>query len=110
MSKFSEFEEGVLSGAKDLAVGTLKDLATIIEDDANAFLKSSAEKLKRWTRMLAKEQITRAEFTALVESQRALATLEGLTHAGIAAASLQRLRDKLIDLVIDTAFKTFLPI
>jgi hypothetical protein len=110
VSKFSEFESGVVSGAKDLAVGTLKDLVNVMEDDANAFLKSSADKLKRWTGMLGKEEITRAEFTALVESQKALASLEGLTHAGIAAASLQRLRDKLIDLVVDTAFKTFLAI
>lgn len=110
MSQFSEFEAGVVNGAKDLAVGTLKDLVTIMQDDAKAFLDSTEAKLKRWTRLLARQEITRAEFTALVESQKALAVLEGLTHAGIAAASLQRLRDKLIDLVVDTAFKTFLAI
>ena len=110
MSKFSEFESGVVTGAKELAAGTLKDLAGVIQADANAFLKSTALKLNRWTTMLSKEEITRAEFTALVESQKALASLEGLAHAGIATASLQRFRDQLIDLVVDVAFKTFLTV
>jgi hypothetical protein len=57
--------------------------------------------------MLAKQQISKAEFTALVDSQKALAALSALTHAGIATATLQRLRDGLIDLVISAAFKTF---
>ena len=97
-----------MGGAKNLAVGSLKDLAKLAEDDAKDFLQNSAAKLQRWTSMLAGQQITKAEFTALVESQKALAQLNALTHAGIAAAALQRFRDGLIELVIDAAFKTFL--
>jgi hypothetical protein len=35
--------------------------------------------------------------------------MRALTQAGIAAASVQRFRDAVIKLVIDTAFKSFLP-
>jgi hypothetical protein len=108
VSQFSEFEAGVVNGAKDLAVGTLKDLATFIAADAKAFLKSTATKLKQWTAELAEGKITRDEFEALVKSQRALAHLEALTQEGIPTASLQRFRNELINLVVDTAFKTFL--
>jgi hypothetical protein len=107
MGTFGDFEKAVLSGAKEFAVGSLKDLTKLAEDDAQAFLKSSAQKLQRWTTMLASQQITKAEFAALVESQKALAQLDALTHAGIAAAALQRFRDGLIELVINAAFKTF---
>jgi hypothetical protein len=70
-------------------------------------LKETEDKLKRWTGMLAKGELTKLEFTALVDSQKGLATLGELTHLGIAAATLQRFRDGLIDLVINAAFKTF---
>lgn len=107
MGTFGDFEKAVLSGAKDLAVGSLKDLAKLAEEDAQDFLKSSAQKFQRWTAMLASQQLTKAEFAALVDSQKALAKLDALAHAGIAAAALQRFRDGLIELVIDAAFKTF---
>jgi hypothetical protein len=59
--------------------------------------------------VLAKNQLTKAEFTALIDSQKGLATLSLLAHKGIALATLQRFRDGLIDLIINAAFKTFIP-
>ena len=107
MGTFEDFEKAVLSGAKNLAVGSLKDLTGLAEQDAQDFLTSSAQKLQQWTTMLASQQITKDEFAALVDSQKALATLDALADAGAAAAALQRFRDGLIQLVIDAAFKTF---
>jgi hypothetical protein len=109
MSKFSDFENGVVNGAKSLASSTLKDFLTQAEQDAKDFLQETAEKLERWTGMLAAGDLTKLEFTALVDSQKGLATLDALTHLGISAATLQRFRDGLVELVINTAFKVFLP-
>jgi hypothetical protein len=106
---FNDFKSQVVSNAGAQARNTLKDFVVIAEDDANAFLISSEEKLKRWAGMLAEGQLTKLEFSALVDSQKGLAVLNGLAHAGIAAAALQRFRDSLIDIVLDAAFKTFLP-
>ena len=87
---------------------TLRGFITEAQNDAKDFVKETEEKLRRWTDMLAKGQITKLEFTALVDSQKGLANLDLLTHAGIAAATLQQFRDGLIDLIINAAFKTFL--
>ena len=106
---FTDFQNQVVSNAGVLAKDTLKDLVAIAEDDAKEFLVSSEEKLKRWTEMLADERLTKLEFAALVDSQKGLAVLNGLAHAGIAAATVQRFRDGLIDIVLNAAFKTFLP-
>ena len=107
MSQFGDFESSVISGVKDLAETTLKGFITQAQTDAEDFLRQTQEKLKRWTGMLDRGDLTKVEFTALVDSQKGLATLNGLTHLGITAATLQRFRDGLIDLVINSAFKTF---
>jgi len=39
-----------------------------------------------------------------------LTEMHALTEAGVAEASVQRFRDKLINLVINAAFKNFIPI
>ena len=106
---FDAFKSQVISNAGALAKDTLKDFITLAEDDAKAFLISSEEKLERWTGMLAEKQLTKLEFSALVDSQKGLAVLNSLAHAGIAAAALQRFRDSLIEIVLDAAFATFLP-
>ena len=67
---------------------TLRGFITEAQNDAKDFVKETEEKLRRWTDMLAKGQITKLEFTALVDSQKGLANLDLLTHAGIAAATL----------------------
>src|SRR2546429_9056761 len=108
MSKFDDFQSGVINGAKDLAGTALKDFVTQAESDARDFMSEAQIKLQRWTGMLAEGKLTKLEFTALVDSQKGLAALNSLTHLGIATARLQRFRDGLIELVINTAFKTFL--
>jgi hypothetical protein len=109
MSQFGDFQNAVVDGAKILAVQTVGDFATQAQDDAREFLQQTQQKLQTWTTLLKDGEITELEFTALVESQGGLAALRALKLAGIAAASLQRFRDGLMKLVVDSAFKVFLP-
>lgn len=109
MSKFSDFEDAVIGGAKDLATSTFKDFVTQAEEDAKDFLTETAKKLEKWTAMLQRGDLTKLEFTSLVESQKGLATLNALAHEGQTLATLQRFRDGLINVVVNAAFKTFLP-
>jgi hypothetical protein len=108
MSDFDDFTHGVLSGAEDLAKNTLHGFINDARNDAQSFLDKAKADLQRWTKMLAKQQLSQAEFCDLVRGQAALAEMHALTEAGIALARIQQFRDGLIDLVIDTAFKTFL--
>ena len=108
MSKFDDFKNAIVDGAQALATSTLSGLGAQAGSDARDFLRRTDAKLERWTKMLAKGDLTKLEFKTLVESQEGLAALNALTQAGIAAAALQRFRDGLIDLVVKSAVKTFL--
>ena len=108
MSKFDDFTKGVMQGAEDLAKTTLEGFVNDARTDSQAYLDKAKADLERWTQELAKQKLTQAEFTDLVRGQAALAQMHALTTAGIALARVQQFRDGLIDLVIDTAFKTFL--
>ncbi|MBK6360676.1 hypothetical protein [Candidatus Skiveiella danica] len=108
MSKFDEFVNAVLNGARDLAVVVFNGLEDSAKDDAKAFLEKFEADLKRWTKLLAVEEITERDFADLVHAKKALAELHVLTRAGVSLTRLERFRSGLIDLVIDTAFKVFL--
>lgn len=109
MSVFDDFFSEILNGVKGLATGELKNFATAAKSDAQAFLETSKENLRRRTRLLADGQLTKEEFEDLLAGDAEVAQMFALTQAGISAARIQRFRDGLINLVIDTAFKKFLP-
>lgn len=108
MSKFDEFVDAVLNGAKDLAKQVFDGFEDSAKEDAKAFLEKSEADLKRWTKLLAVKEITERDFADLVHAKKALAEIHALTQAGVALTKLERFRSGLIDLVIDTAFKVFI--
>jgi len=108
MAKFDDFVSEVKSGAKDILQPLAKDLTKQAVDDTRAFLDKTEKDLKRWAGMLAIGELTKLEFKDLVRGQKALLKLHSLTEAGIAATKIERARTRLVNLVIDTAFKIFL--
>lgn len=109
MNQFDDFFAVVVSGSKGLAEQTLQGFVAQAKDDTRNFLNQSKQQLQQWTTQLALGQLSKLEFEVLVGGLKDLAALRALTQAGIAAAAIQRFRDALITLVIDAAFKTFLP-
>lgn len=109
MSPFDRFLKNVTSDAQALAKTTLKTAAASALTDTQAFLRESESDLREWTRQLKSGELRRKEFENLVEGQKELAKLHALTRAGVALAEIDRFRDALIELVINAAFKTFLP-
>jgi hypothetical protein len=73
------------------------------------FLTQSRVDLELWTQQLAHGDLSEDEFADLAAGLKDLAIMQALTKAGVAAANIQRLRDVVIDLVIKSALKTFLP-
>lgn len=108
MSRFDEFVNGVLEGAKQLARDMLQKGIEEARQDAESFLQRTDEKMRRWTGLLARGELKRDEFEFLVRSQTDLAELAALNRMGIEAARLQAFRNKLIDLVINKAFDLIL--
>jgi hypothetical protein len=109
MSQFETFLSAILSGSTALAQQTLQGFLTQAKGDTVAFLNQSKQNLNDWTVQLAQGQMTKDEFADLAGGLKDLAELHALTEAGVVVASVQQFRDALIKLVIDTAFKTFLP-
>lgn len=107
MDKFDEFIAAVLDGSKDLARATLGGSDADARVDATAFLDKAQSDLRRWTRLLAIQEITERDFADLVQAKRALCEIHGLSRAGIGLAKLERFRSGLMDLVVDSAFKVF---
>jgi hypothetical protein len=110
MSAFVDFRTAVLDGVEALAKDLLHGNVQAAREDAETFIANSGDKLQRWTKLLAEGQLTQDEFAALVRSQKDLAEMNALSLAGISAARAQVFRDKMVAVVIDSAFKVLLPI
>ena len=109
MTVFSDFTNDVLGQIKKLAETTFPALLSEMKTDTQAFLNAQAHDLKTWTEELASGEIDKEDFNFLIHGQAALFDMHALTVAGISAARLQQFRDALIKIVVDTAFKHFLP-
>ncbi|SRR5258706_2160959 len=106
--KFDDFVNAVVEGAKDLAKDIFDGFEEQAEEDAKDFAEKTEADLTRWVKLLEDGKITKQDFADLVEGKKALAEIHALTVAGISLTKLERFRSGLIDLVVDTAFKTFL--
>jgi hypothetical protein len=107
-AKFDDFINAVLEGAKDLAKDIFDGFEDQAKEDARDFANKAEADLRRWVKLLADEKITKKDFRDLVEAKEALAEIHALTVAGIAATKLERFRSGLLDLVVNSAIKTFL--
>lgn len=79
------------------------DLKDESKKDVQDFLKTSKEKLERWTTLLAEGNLTLDDYKWLVESQKDLVVLEGLYAAGVSKIKLGHLKNSILDTVINTA-------
>jgi hypothetical protein len=109
MSAFGDFENGVFSGVKTLAQDTFQGFVTQAENDAQSFMAQARVDLEQWTSQLASGDLSKDDFADLVSGEKDLATLDALTQEGLALIAIQRFRDGLINLVVQSAFKAFLP-
>ncbi len=108
MASFDQFMEAVRDGAKQLAKELFDDFEKEAGEDARAFVEKMRNDLQRWTKMLAEGELTREEFTDLVEAKKALAEIHALRQKGIALARLERFRTGLVDVVVGAAVDVFL--
>ena len=76
--------------------------------DGQAFFKQARTDLERWTKALARGLLSKVDFEWLVRGKKDLAEMEALQQARLALVRVDQFRSSLIDLVIGTAFKTFL--
>ncbi|HEY7385800.1 MAG TPA: hypothetical protein VH743_19245 [Beijerinckiaceae bacterium] len=110
MSNFSDFVNAVVDGAGDLARTSFAGFVNQAQQDARALLTTSEDNIKTWAKELAAGDLREAEFKGLLQGEADLWQLAALTRTGIAAAELQRFRDRLVDLVFDSVFGKLLKV
>lgn len=108
MSQFDEFTERLSKGIIDIAREILDEFKDQGLGDAKKFIDDTNDELQRWTKQLAKGELTKDEFIFLVRSQKDLFDLHALKQAGLGLIAAQKFRDAVIDLVINTAVDVFL--
>lgn len=107
MSNYHDFVNVIEEGVKDLAKKTLKGFKDGAIKDAKIFLKDSKKDFKRWTKLLAQEKLTQDDFEWLVLGRKDVIELNTLKRAGLGLVRVDRFKNALINLVIDTAFDVF---
>ena len=109
MSRIDDFLEAVKSGLRPLVAEFRKQVQDQVLGGMDAYLAARKRDLESWTEDLAAGRMTRLEFEDLVVTSRSEIEIRVLEIAGIQAARLQRLRDSIVDLILDRAFAIFLP-
>ncbi|UKJ07160.1 hypothetical protein [Solitalea lacus] len=88
----------------ELAKLTFKNYKNEAETDVREFLTNSEEKLKRWTQLLAKKELTQEEFATLTKGLKDSAEMKLLKQAGLTKIRLDEFKGSLINLINDTVF------
>lgn len=108
MADFNEFWENLEKGLEELAKKNLKEFVEAAKKDGNAFFDKTMTDLQRWTKLLVQGDLTQDDFEWLVAGKIDLAEMEALKQEGLESVRIERFKNALISLVIDTAFETFL--
>jgi len=108
MTRFEAFLKALKDGLRELVTNSIQDFSQAATKDGQAFFKKARVDLERWTKALARGQLSKADFEWLVQGKKDLAEMAALQQAGLALVRVDQFRSSLIDLVIGTAFKTFL--
>jgi len=108
MGDFNDYLKTLEDGIKNLAEKMLKEFKDEALKDSKKFLKKTEEDLKRWTKLLASGELTLDDFEWLVIGKKDLAELHFLKRKGLSLVRIDRFRNSLIDLIIDTALDLFL--
>ncbi len=101
---FTNILDQLKTDIADLAKTTMKGYINDAKKDAQQFLLNMKDKLKRWTELLAKGDLTTDEFVWLLSSQKDLVEMSALKHAGVAAIRIDQFKSSLLNLIVDTVF------
>ena len=110
MSNFEDFKKDVITGAEELAKTTLTGFVANAKSDTQQFLQNQAQNVLAWIDDLRNEAIDANQYRSLLRGQIAIGKMHALTEAGVTAATYQRFRDGLIDIVVKATTKYFFPI
>ena len=86
----------------------LKDYKDELLKDGNTFAKKLKSDLERWGQGLISGALRKKDFEFLVKGKKDLAEMEALKQAGLGKVKINKIRDGVIGIVVNSAIKTFL--
>jgi hypothetical protein len=108
MPDFKKIYDEIFEGIKALVKTSVREYEKEALKDAKKFLKDSQADLERWTALLAVGKFTTEDFEWLVESRKDLAVMTFLKQTALAKIRIDKLRDGMINIVIDVIFSRVL--
>lgn len=102
MANFDELLQDLKDNALALIKNTLLDFKDQAQDDVSAFFNSSKDKLEKWTQALINGDLSKEDYKWLLESQKDLMAMNGLKQAGLAKIQIDKLKNALVNMIVDT--------
>jgi hypothetical protein len=76
--------------------------------DGTLFIEKAKSDLERWTEGLASGALSKDDFEFLLKGKKDLAQMEALKQLGLSKIRITKITNGIIDVVVGSAFKTFL--
>ncbi len=92
-----ELKEEIVAEAKS----NFGEEAEIVVSDMQDYLKTSKEKLKKWTGLYLDKSIDEDELAWLLKSQKDLLTMRGLYKIGVGQLKIARFKNRIIGIVFN---------
>ncbi|NJX16523.1 hypothetical protein [Tamlana crocina] len=83
------------------AIDKFGDEGKLIVDDMKAYLKSSEEKLKKWSGLFLAGAIDKDELEWLLKSQKDLLVMQALVKAGVNKIKAGHFKNRVISIVLN---------
>lgn len=101
--------EELKSKLKTIITKSYKDNKAALEEDLNAFLETSKEKLERWMILFASGNLTEEELEWLLKSQLDLVALQALQTTGISKIKLNTIKNNIIKMIFKVIIDMIIP-
>jgi len=108
MPTFNDFVSTLKNDLLDFAKENLEEYKDEILKDGTRFIEKAKSDLERWTEGLATGTLSKADFEFLLKGKKDLAQMEALKQLGLSKIRITKITNSIIDVVMGSAFKTFL--
>jgi len=108
MPTFNDFVSTLKNDLLDFAKENLEEYKNEILKDGARFVEKAKSDLERWTEGLATGALSKSDFEFLLKGKKDLAQMEALKQLGLSKIRITKITNSIIDVVVGSAFKTFL--
>ena len=105
--KLDDYLKAIESGVRGLAIDTFGGFSADSIKDNKEFLEKINNDLERWYKQIKDGKLTKEDFEWLLRAKRDLFEMHTLEQRGIAVIKINDFKEKVLDLMVDTAFDMF---